>query len=228
MELARYTDFHPITKDFTGTPKKSYDVFDNGAVPSDYTVITDIVDYENGGKAVGVLMDRIAVRKGLKALISTKMTISVESDWDDQVKFDLLNDDEKSIACHWFIVKNKSFRLEVVNDQSYWNQESVKYREWTCKARIARSVDMQTLIFERMVNVNDAIAMINYDFSLWSKYHAGTVSLASDGQEGLKDYFNSEPETSFANNGFRGNPYPFNTGHTADSVADELIAIVDC
>lgn len=226
------------------------------AAPSGYTEITDIEGIAfYGVKAIDPQIsgwsDKKCVRDKLKIAIYTKMQVAAPADVEDPAKWNNLTAAEKSVACHWFLVGKESFQLEVVNDDRYWVLEAEKYREWTMEVKDFRLKIMEAIVFRRTVALTDA-KQILADLSQIYKdtevdidgatkklnkkvrvkrmndmYREGITSLADDGESGLRDFVNSEAGTPFENNGFRNYAYAFRTGHTANSVADEIIQVID-
>mgnify|MGYP007073179287 FL=1 len=218
--------------------------------------VTDIVTTENVGLKLVNLQtigwrDRKAVRDRLKTLVYTKMGVAIPADTEDPAKWNLLTDEEKSIAVHWFLVGKADFQNEVKNDDTYWICEGQKYRKWTNEVRQQRLEFIESIVMKRMAVLDEAkqvLADMNQiskdtllDFDDVSKvlnnkvrlrpltrlYVAGLESEADDGVAALRDYLNSEAGTPFATNGFRNLTYSFNSPHTADTTADECIDVID-
>jgi hypothetical protein len=224
--------------------------------PVNYTETTDIVAVEKNGllglnKSHAGWRDKKNLRDILKTLIYTKMQIAAPADVENQSKFDLLTDAEKSVATHWFLVGKESFQLSVVNDDKYWTEEAHQYRLWTEEVKEHRLARMESLVFRRMLDVGDAKQVLSdlnqlaqdtiIDIDditnvlqtkvrvkrLARMYVEGLGSLAEDGVVGLRDFVDSTTGTPFASGGFRNYNFTFRVGHTADSVADELLEIID-
>ena len=137
----------------------------------------------------------------------------------------------------------------------FWTQKAVEFREWTTKVRKQRVQRLESLIFRRMLNLEEAKDVL---LDMWQVLEGTPIPLDAenktttkirvknlkdlfiDGIEGtlednarnfvfesLADYIDSRPGTKFANNGFRNLTYTFRTGHTKDTVADELMDIKD-
>ena len=218
--------------------------------------VTDIVEFERAGKiiidsSIQYGRDKKSLREGLKTLVYTKMQIAVPADVENQAKWDLLTAEEKSIAAHWFLVGKDAFQLEVNNNDKYWTIQAANYRHWTMEDRSYRLKLMESLVFRRVLNLQDAkqiladmtqltkdtaIEIDDVTHLLTSKvrvsrltrmYIEGLESEEDDGVAALKDYIDSTSGTPFETNGFRNLAYSFRTGHTANSVADELIEIID-
>jgi len=58
-------------------------------------------------------------------------------------------------------------------------------------------------------------------------YIEGLADEANDGVVAIKDWIQSTVGTPFETNGFMNLSYPFQAGHTSQSVADEMVAILD-
>ena len=229
---------------------------DGEAAPTGFTEVTDIVEFEKYGcgtteaNLVG-WTDKLCFRNKIKTLIYTKMQVAVPEDVANQAKWDLLNAAEKSIAAHYFIVGTESFLMEVVNDARYWVVQAGDYRDWTQKVRATRSELCESVIFLRMQSLADA-KLILADMNQIAKdtvldiddvtkklnikapvkrmnqmYIEGLVDEANDGVVAIKDWIQSTVGTPFENNGFMNLSYPFQAGHTSQSVADEMVAILD-
>lgn len=226
------------------------------AAPIGYTEVIDIVGVEKYGlQGVHCLTagwrDRKNVRDKLKALIYTKMGIAVPADAESDVKYALLTAAEKSIALNWFILGKEAWQFALVNDDKHWAIKASEYRKWTMDMRIERLRRMESIVFRRLLNIADAkqiladISQISKDTildidtttkkligkvqtkQLSKMYIDGLESLEDDGVSALKDYINSTAGTPFATDGFRNLTYTFRMGNTANSVADELLLIVD-
>ena len=229
----------------------NYDFVSNNA-----TELTDIVIVHSIGESLIDVYtpgwtDKKCVRDRLKTLVYTKMQVSVPSDAELQSKWDLLTAEEKSIAVHWFLVGKQEFQEEIVNDDRYWIIQAENYRKWTERVKEQRLHIMEAIVFRRVVDVSHA-KQILADLSQIYKdtvididdvtnrvnnkvrirrmadmYIEGFTSLADDGEAALRDFINSETGTPFEGNGFRNYTYTFRTGHTANSVADELLTVID-
>ena len=229
---------------------------DNDPAPEGYDEITSIVDMATHG--LGSLSmdlvgwtDKLSFKTKLKGMIYAKMGVTVPADVDDLAKWDLLDDDEKSIAAHYFVIGRESFFLEVKNDPRYWVIQAGEYRCWTQELRTHRAELCDAVIFLRMQNLDDAksiladlnqiakdteIELDEVTFKTKKKvrvkrlnrmYIEGLRDAEHDGIVAIKDWINSTVGTPFENNGFKNLAYPFAGAHTAESVAAELTAILD-
>ena len=246
-----------IYKESTGTHPAVKIQDDATAAPAGYVEVTSIEEIERFGVqsieiSTSGWYDKKCVRAKLKTAIYTKMQIAAPADVENQAKFDLLTAAEKSIACHWFAVGKESFQLEVVNDDRYWVVKATEYRDWTVDVRQTRLAIMEAIVFRRVVDLSYAkdiladLSQITKDTvididdltkKLISKvrskrmsrmYVEGLESEADDGIVAIKDFIDSTVGTPFENNGFRGlDASKFRTGHTPDSVADELLKVID-
>jgi len=229
----------------------------NEPSPSDYTEITTIDDLMSLGLgstdiSIPGWTDMICFRDKLKELVYTKMGVTSPEDIEDQNKWDLLSDLEKKASAEFFIVGRESFLLEVENDLRYWTVKSMEYRDWTQKVRFKRLEIMESIVFLRIQDICDAkiiLADINQiakdtviekdDLTkklinpirikrMGRMYIEGLEDEENDGVVALRDYINETPGTPFQNGkGFRGLDCVFRTGHTASSVADELLDVMD-
>jgi len=226
--------------------------------PSGYVEVTDIVELERYGVQgidinISGWYDKKCVRGKLKTAVYAKMQVTAPADVEDQAKFDLLTDEEKSIATHWFLVGKEDFQLEVVNDDRYWSVKAHEYRCWTMAVRQERLEIMEAIVFRRVLDVAYAkgvLADLNqitkdtvidiHDLTkelvnpvkskrMTRMYVEGLESEENDGVVAIKDYIDETAGTPFANGkGFRGlDSSKFRTGHTPDSVADELLKVID-
>jgi hypothetical protein len=224
--------------------------------PSGFTEISTIKDLKKlGEKSVDISIpgwtDKLCFRAKLKTFVYTKMQIALPSDLENQSNWDRLDAEEKSIAAHFFLVGKESFLLEVVNDLRYWSLEAMKYRHWTQEVRGQRLDIMEAIVFLRIQDVGDAkliladlnqIAkdtVIDHDDltkklnvkvkvkRLGRMYIQGLSDEENDGVVAIGDFINSSSGTPFANNGFRNLPHTFRAGHTVDTVADELLAVMN-
>ena len=230
---------------------------DSEPSPPGFTEVVDIPGIAKFGEQVIDVRtpgwyDKKCVREKLKTAVYTKMQIATPADTENQANWDLLTAEEKSIAAHWFLVGRESFLLEVVNDLRYWTVEAMLYRDWTMVARLHRLEAMEAVVFLRIWDLGYAkdvladLAQITKDTvididdvtdKLKSKvrikrmtrmYVDGLESEADDGIVAIKDYIDSTAETPFENNGFRGlDPIKFRAPHTPDTVADELLEIIN-
>lgn len=229
---------------------------DNYVVASNEVEVTDISTVEDMGcKMMSIntpgWIDKKCVRDKLKNLIYTKMQIATLSDIEDQAKWDLLSDAEKSIAAHWFFVGKESFLFEVKNDQRYWDIKSMEYRKWTQDVKEKRLDLMEAIVFRRILDVSDSKQVLADMTQIYldtvididavtnklnqkvrvrriaRMYVEGLTNQADDGEAAIRDYINSEAGTPFATNGFRNLTCTFRGSHTADSVADELLTVID-
>lgn len=197
--------------------------------------------------------DKKCLREKLKTVVYTKMQVSHPSHVEDESKWNLLTSAEKSVAAHWLIVGNESFLLDVVNDSRYWISQAVIYRDWTQKARSSRLNTMEAIVYLRMNDLSyaksvlaglsqiaedTAIDVDNITGALKSKvkvkrmtsmYIRGLESEEHDGEVAIVDYIDETPNTPFSDGrGFRGlDASKFRSGHTPDSVADELLTVID-
>lgn len=197
--------------------------------------------------------DKKCVREKLKVMVYTKMQVSLPEHVDDQTKWDLLTLEEKSIATHWFIVGKESFQMEVVNDDRYWVVEAHKYRDWTMKARDSRLKIMEAIVFRRVKDIayakkvlsdlmqitkDTVIDIDDITNKLVNKvtakgmarmYIEGLESVENDGIVAIRDFIDETSGTAFTGGGgFRGlDVTKFRTGHTPDSVANELLNVID-
>jgi len=229
---------------------------DGDAAPAGYSEVTDIETFYKYGKSstnnlIEGWMDELAFRSKLKVMIYTKMQVTLPAHVDTQANWDLLNAGEKSIAAHYFIIGKESFLLEVNNDSRYWVIKAGEYRCWTQSDRRRRSEMCEAIIFMRMENLGDAkltLAELNQitkdtvlDIDavtnklngkakvkrLNQMYIEGLEDEANDGVVAIKDWIQSTVGTPFENNGFMNLGFPFKTGHTVQSVADELMSILN-
>jgi hypothetical protein len=229
---------------------------DGDPAPSGYTEVTSIVDIASyGSKAVDPSIkgwsDKKCVRDKLRTAVYTKMQIAIPSDVENPSKWANLDAAEKSIAVHWFLVGKEEFQTEVVNDDRYWVLEAEKYRKWTMDVKDFRLKIMEAIVFRRTVSLADAkqiladLSQIYVDTvvdidagtkklnqkvrirKMGDMYVEGITSLADDGEAAIKDFVNSEAGTPFASNGFRNYGYAFRTGHDADTVANELLEVIN-
>jgi hypothetical protein len=230
---------------------------DGDPPPTGYTEATSIVDIQKYGEeaidlATSGWYDKKCVREKLKTAVYTKMQIVNPEDVNNPTNWNYLDDAEKSIACHWFFVGNDAFFDEVKNDDRYWTCEAEKYREWTEVVRRVRLNLMEALVFRRtndlgyakdiladldqitkdtVIDIDDITKKLNTKVrgkKMTSMYISGLESEENDGIVAIVDYINSTVGTAFEGNGFRGlDPTKFKTGHTPDTVADELLTIVD-
>lgn len=230
---------------------------DADPAPAGYTEITDIVDIAKYGvDAINIntvgWYDKKCVREKVKTAVYTKMGVTVPADLEDPAKWNLLTADEKSVAAHWFIVGKESFLLEVENNLRYWTVQAMEYRDWTMIARAERLKTMEAVVYLRIldltyakgvladmaqitagtiVDIDGATNKLNSKVQskrMTAMYVEGLESEASDGVVALKDYVNSTAGTPFENDGFRNlDVNKFRPNHTPDSVADELLTIID-
>ncbi|MHA1288818.1 MAG: hypothetical protein ACTSPB_15600 [Candidatus Thorarchaeota archaeon] len=197
--------------------------------------------------------DKKCLRDMLKIAVYTKMQILSPSDVDNVVNWGFLNDAEKSIAAHWFLIGREEFLLEVVNDLRYWTIEAMNYRNWTMEARSNRLNMMEAIVFMRIVDLSYAkdvladLSQITKDTvididdvtnklnsrvrikRMTRMYIDGLESEAHDGVVAIIDYIDETAGTPFQNgNGFRGlDASKFRDGHSPDSVADELLEVME-
>lgn len=222
-----------------------------------YQNITDIVAVEKWGlKLINSntkgWRDKKSVRDKLKILIYTKMGVAVAADAENDTKYALLTSAEQSIALHWFILGKDSWQSALVNDDIYWSLKAAEYREWTMEIKKIRLSCMESLVFRRVLKIEDAknilqtmnqvtkdttiniAAGITTDKflvkSLTKQYVQGIDGTVEDNGEGftfigISDYIDSKSGTPFATNGFRNLTCSFRGTHTANSVADELLTI---
>jgi hypothetical protein len=229
---------------------------DADPAPPGYTEVTGIEDFVRYGlnttndDTVGWI-DRLCFRDQLKTMIYAKMGVVTPADVDDPAKWNLLNANEKSIACHYFVVAAEAFFTEVNSDPRYWILQSGEYRRWTQDARTQRTNLCEAVIFMRMLNLGDA-KLILADMNQVCKdtvldidgatnqlnqsapvkrmnqmYIEGLEDQANDGVAAIKDWIQSTVGTPFEGNGFMDLAYPFKVGHTSASVRDELLSIID-
>ncbi|MBN4061653.1 hypothetical protein JYU20_00465 [Bacteroidales bacterium AH-315-I05] len=162
--------------------------------------------------------------------------------------------DEQSVALNWFILQKESWRLAKNDDDKYWVDKASEYRDWTQDVRKEMVKRMESLIHLRLlykVEVKDVLVdmwqilegtKINLNASNETTKKVRILDLRglfiTDGIEGsLKDsagtfIFNAlvdfiDSTAKFAGKGFRNLTHTFRTGHTAGSVADELLTIKD-
>jgi len=229
---------------------------DADPAPAGYTEVTDIEEvYALGQNAISISTpgwtDKLCFRSKLKTLIYTKMQIAAPADVSDPAKWALLSDAEKSIAAHLFLVAEDAFLLEVKDDSRYWLIEAGKYRNWTQAVRTERAERAESIVFMRMQNLGDA-KLVLADLSQISKdtvldvdditkglkvkakvkrlnrmYIEGLEDEEHDGIVAIKDWIQSKAGTPFETNGFKNLSYPLKTGHTYDSVANEMLSILD-
>lgn len=229
---------------------------DNVSDPTGYTEVTSILELIKLGVnstdiSIKGWTDKLCFRSKLKTLVYTKMQIASPEDVENQMNWDRLDADEKSAAAHFFLIGKESFLLEVVNDLRYWSLEAMKYRNWTQKVREQRLDTMESIVFLRIANIVDA-KLILADLNQIAKdtvidrddltkklnanvkvkrlgrmYIQGLENVADDGVVALKDFIDSTAGTPFNDNGIRNSSYAFRTGHTASSVADELLTVID-
>ena len=181
------------------------------------------------------------------------MQVASAEDVDNEVNWNRLSQQEKSIAAHWFLVAKESFLLEINNSLRYWTIQANEYRTWTMEARSVRLNLMEGIVYLRVhdlgyakdilsdlsqiskdtvIDVNDITKKLNNKIRLkrmTRMYINGLESVENDGVVAIKDYVDETPNTPFANgNGFRGlDASKFREGHTPDSVADELILVIE-
>jgi len=198
-------------------------------------------------------IDKRCVREKLKELVYNKMQVTSPEHIEQEAKWNLLTSEEKSIAAHWFLVTKEDFLLEVVNDFRYWSIMAKEYRDWTMESRRLRLNLMEAIVFLRVsdlsyakdilasltqimkdtvIEVDDVTNVLNSTVRikrLTRMYVNGLESLEHDGVIAIKDYIDETSGTPFQNgNGFRGlNASKFRLGHTPDTVADELLMIID-
>jgi hypothetical protein len=229
---------------------------DADPAPFGFTEVTAIEDFVRYGlnttnENTPGWLDRLCFRDKLKSMIYAKMGVVTPADVDDPAKWNLLNANEKSIACHYFVVSAEAFFTEVNSDPRYWILQSGEYRRWTQSARTQRANLCEAVIFMRMLNLSDA-KLILADMNQITKdtvldidgatnklnqnapvkrmnqmYIEGLEDQANDGVAAIKDWITSAVGTPFENNGFMQLVYPFKAGHTSQSVADEMISILD-
>lgn len=205
-------------------------------------------------KTIKGFRDKKCLRDKIKVLVYTKMQVAAPADVENQAKWDLLTIDEKSIAAHYFLVGKPEFLNEVINDDDYWTLEARDYRVWTQEVKRFRVEIMESIVFRRMAvleeakdvlqtldqvlkdtSVNIAEGIFTDSFlvkSLKRQYVEGIDgSVEDDGNGisfiGIADYIDSRNGTPFKNDGFRELTYSFRPGYTADSVADELLTVMD-
>jgi len=229
---------------------------DADPAPSGYTLATTIEDFNKYGldttsEDCPTWTDKLCFRNQLKIMIYTKMGVVVPADVDDPAKWNLLNAAEKKIACDYFVVGNEAFFLEVNNDSRYWIIAAGNYRKWTQSVRSERTDLCEAVVFMRMLNIADAKLILSdmnqitkdtvLDIDgatnklnsnapvkrLNSMYVEGLEDEASDGVAAIRDWIQSTVGTPFENNGFMQLTYPFQAGHTPQTVADELVSILD-
>ena len=229
---------------------------DTTSAPLGYTEGNSIEDISYYGlKAIDPKIsgwsDKKCVRDKLKIAVYTKMQITSPLDVEDQNKWDLLSDREKSIAAHWFLVGKESFQLEVVNEDRYWVIKAIEYRKWTEEVKTFRLRIMEAIVFRRTSSISDAKQILSDLSQIYvgtiidiedstkklrekvrvkrmnDMYVEGITSHEDDGEAGLRDFVNSEAGTPFENNGFRDYTYSFRENHTANSVADEILEVID-
>lgn len=229
---------------------------DADPAPNGYSEVTDIVEAcELGTKAISISTpgwtDKLCFRDKIKTLVYTKMQIAAPEDVNDPAKWALLTAGEKSVAAHLFLVGLDAFLLEVVNDSRYWLIKAGEYRNWTQAVRQERAERAEAVVFMRMEHVGDA-KLVLADLSQISKdtvldvddvskklndkarvkrlnrmYIEGLEDEEHDGVVAIKDWIQSKVGTPFENNGFKNLTYPLKSGHTYDSVANEMLAILD-
>lgn len=224
--------------------------------PAGYTETTDAVKIANLGLDAAKLknpgwFDKKCVRDKLRELIYLRMGITSPADVEDPDKWNNLSNEEKYVATHWFLVAKHEFQNEIVNNRRYWSIEALKYREWSMEVRRARLGLMEGLVFTAIQSLTDAKQILKdleqipagseaFEFdaegklvnkvhikSLSKAYVEGIQALSQDGIIGLRDFINSEVGTPFEGNGFRSYSYTCRGGYTIDSLADELVDIID-
>lgn len=200
--------------------------------------------------------DKLTLRGILRVLIYTKMQVATPADAEDPAKWNLLNGAEKAIAAHYFLVGKEDFLLEVVDNDLYWTLEATTYREWSQEDRKSRLAIMEAIVFRRLLYVQEAKeVLVNMNQLLkgtkilldGNDETMGKITVNKLNQEyvegvegtqkdnvgsfvfvGIRDYIDSVSGTPFATpDGFRDLTYTFRTGHTADTVADELLRVLD-
>jgi hypothetical protein len=91
--------------------------------------------------------------------------------------------------------------------------------------------DLDQITKDTVIDIDDITKKLNTKVrgkKMTSMYISGLESEENDGIVAIVDYINSTVGTAFEGNGFRGlDPTKFKTGHTPDTVADELLTIVD-
>lgn len=231
---------------------------DSSDAPSGFSEVTDIVEIANyGSQRISIdtsgWFDKKCIRERLKIAIYTKMQVSDPSHVNDQSKWDLLTDEEKHVAAHWFTVNKDDFLLEVNDSLRYWTIQALEYRNWTMAARTQRMNIMEAIVYLRMNDVGYAKDVLS-DLSqimedtvididdvtkklkgkvrikrMTRMYIDGLESEAHDGVVAIKDYIDETANTPFQNGkGFRGlDSTKFRPNHTPDTVADELLAVID-
>jgi len=229
---------------------------DVAAAPVGFTEVTDIEGIAKYGlqavdKYTPGWRDRKAVRDKLKVAIYTKMQVAAPADVENPVNWNRLTAPEKHIATHYFLVGNHDFQNEVVNDRAYWAIEAGNYREWTMGIKEHRLAWMEATVFLALVDVQDSLKVLEeldqitkgveeFIFDLSNKlvksvktkrlarlYVNGIQSQASDGIAGLEDWVNSTAGTPFEGNGLRSITYPMRGTYTANSLADEILEIIN-
>ena len=143
------------------------------------------------------------------------------------------------------------------NNRRYWKLRALNYRDWTQSGRNERMKMMESIVFCGIQDVADAFKIIEeldqisteeefkFDVALTSAtipakltervnvkgirnlYKDGIESKASDGQYSLRDFINSTSGTIYENDGFRSYTYATRGGYTIDSLADELLTVID-
>lgn len=146
---------------------------------------------------------------------------------------------------------------DTANNRRYWKCEALKYRDWTTQARERRLQLMEAVVFCGILDVNDAKDIMKqldqiskdeefeFDASLAtpntkaklvspvrfkkmrSMYQDGIQSKAEDGIDALRDYIDSTAGTLYENNGFRSYTYATRGSYTIDTLADELLSVID-
>jgi len=229
---------------------------DSDNAPIGFVEITDIVELHRfGANSYGIdkqgWTDRLCFRSKLKEMIYTKMGVVDPDDVNDQSKWDLLSSQEKKLAADYFLVSKESFQLEVENSARYWIIKASEYRDWTQEAREKRLSLCDAIVYSRILNISDA-KLILTDLNQIAKdtlidkddltkklnqkiivkrlgkmYIQGLEDEEHDGVVAIVDWVKSTPGTPFENNGFFNLPYPFKPGHTAQSVSDELLSVIN-
>ena len=229
---------------------------DSGNVPTGFVEITDIEELNKlAGTSFDIdkqgWTDRLCFRSKLKEMIYTKMGVVDTDDVNDQSKWDLLSDKEKDLAAEYFLVSKESFQLEVETSARYWIIKASEYRDWTQEAREKRLSLCDAIVYSRILNISDA-KLILTDLNQIAKdtlidkddltkklnqkirvkrlgkmYILGLEDEEHDGVVAIVDWVKSTPGTPFENNGFFNLPYPFKPGHTAQSVSDELLSVIN-
>jgi len=229
---------------------------DTAPTPSGFTEVVDIEEVYNYGKvAISKNLagwgDELAFRAKLKQLIYTKMLVASPQDVNNPINWNRLSVAEKRIAATYFLIGKESFFLEVENDLRLWTIRAGAYRSWTMAVRAERAELAEAVLFMRMEDLSDAklvLADLNQiakdtiiDIDEVTKktktktkvkklnkmYVEGLEDEEHDGVVAIRDWIKSTVGTPYETNGFMNLTYPLKTGHTYESVRDELLAALD-